>query len=259
MVHTRRPQQRWPEGRLAIDPRWIARGLKSFYLLRKDCWAINLVTDKVGGATVGTGLTFPNGWAKTPGSVDNGATLQHGLAVDISLPVTIVAGWVRSSGTVSWSLLDNTTLWTGWYGQDAGTVLATNSNSFDGSIALASQNAAFAHVAANNLRGSGGSGIIVDTTVAAPSSVSPTTVVLGWARRDTGDNAAVATFTHFGAFQGALTDAELQELAAYPMRVFVPQQLDIPMAVAAGGTPTLTDPGWLVSGNQITPRGTYAF
>lgn len=28
---------------------------------------------------------------------------------------------------------------------------------------------------------------------------------------------------------------------------------------ASAGTPTLTDPGWLVSGNQITPRGTYTF
>lgn len=240
MILIRSPRSQWPPGLPRVDPRWVARGLKSLYVLRSDIWKINLVTGQAGGSVVGSGPSFVNGWLQTPGTVDVGATLAHGLSVDIALPISIVAGWTRISGVVSWSLLDNTTLWTGWYGQDAGTVRATNSNSFDGSINLASQNAAFAHVAANNLRGSGGSGIIVDTTVAAPSSVSPTTVALGWARRDTGDNAAVARFTHWGAFQGALTDAELQELGAYPMRLLEPQRIVVPVSALASSLPTLT-------------------
>ena len=40
--------------------------------------------------------------------------------------------------------------------------------------------------------------------------------------------------------------------------LFEPRCIYVPFAAAAG-TPTLTDPGWLVSGNQLTPRGNYAF
>lgn len=47
-------------------------------------------------------------------------------------------------------------------------------------------------------------------------------------------------------------DAEFHSSVANGNRV---HQFDVSVAT----TPTLTDPGWLVSGNQITPRGTYAF
>lgn len=240
MILIRRPRTQWPPGVPRVDQRWIARGLKSLYLLRSDIWKINLVTGLVGGAVAGSGPTFTSGWLQTPGTVSVGATLQHGLSVDIAPPISIVAGWQRLSGVASWSLLDNVAEWTGWYGQSTGEVIVTNSNSFDGALALASHNVAFSHVAANNLRGSGGTGVIVDSTATTPSAVSPTTVALGWARRSGEDNAAAARFTHWGAFQGALTDDELQELGAYPMRLLEPQRIFVPMQVASSGLPTLT-------------------
>lgn len=251
MILIRRPRTQWPPGVPRVDQRWIARGLKSLYVLRSDIWQTNLVTGRVGGAVAGAGPTFPDGWLLTPGTADVGATLEHGLSVDVALPISIVVGWTRVSGVVSWSLLDNAVLWTGWYGQSTGEVIVTNSNSFDGALALASHNVAFSHVAANNLRGSAGRGVVTDSSVTAPSSVSPTTVALGWARLSTGGNAAVARFTHWGAFQGQLTDSELQELGAYPMRLLEPQRIFVPMQVASSGLPTLT----ALTASNITTSG----
>lgn len=60
-----------------------------------------------------------------------------------------------------------------------------------------------------------------------------------------------------------LSDNEIallyRQLLADPLTMFTRRAVRIPYAEAAGGAPTLTDPGWLVSGNQITPRGNYAF
>lgn len=59
---------------------------------------------------------------------------------------------------------------------------------------------------------------------------------------------------------GSISDALAVAVTGDNMRrVLLPQPRVWFPVTAAGGTPTLADPGWLVSGNQITPRGNYAF
>ena len=233
---------------------WLSRGLKSLYILDSSRWKINQVTGRVGGASVGTGPTFPDGWLRTPGTANNGATLEHGLFVDIALPITLVVGWRRISGSVSWSLLDDITNWTGWYGGATGEIATTNSNSFNGHLTLGDGGVAFCHISAAELIGASRTGTAIDTSTTVPSAVSPSTVALGWARRGTGsdDNPAVAEFTHFAAIQGAVSIGELSELVRNPGLLFEPLRIWVPVSAGGGGNVTVALTGASVTASAGT-------
>lgn len=85
-------------------------------------------------------------------------------------------------------------------------------------------------------------------------------VVAGGTRRTTDLAGPACEVVAVVPFRVALSNDELVALTAQPWEaLFEPRRIYVPFSAAAGGTPTLTDPGWLISGNQITPRGNYAF
>lgn len=233
-----------PQEAVSVDDRWIQRGLRSAYLLQPGVWDRNLVTGAVGGVIAGTGFTFSGGKLRTPGSNGNGALLDHGLDLNIELPVTFVVGWRRLSGTVAWSLLrTDASPWSGWYGEASGTIKVANNNTFDGEIITGdTDSVAFSHRGANDLVAYGARrGRLADTALTTPASVANSQVCLGYSRRDTNSNAGGGDFTHFYAFQGALTDSELAELANEPGQLFAPRRIYIPGAVVnIPGVPTLS-------------------
>jgi hypothetical protein len=228
-----------PQQVVGADPKWVARGLRSAYSLAPGVWSVNQVTGRTGGALVGSGVTFVGGALRTPGVASNGATLEHGLALNITLPITLVVGWRRVSGAVSWSLLRNDAgdTWTGWYGEVDGTIKSTNSNSFDGLLALGGAGGtAFTHASGTSLYGASVAASATSAAASTPASVNASTVALGWARRGAGfvDNPAVADFTHFAAIQGALSISELQSLAGNPWQLFAAPKV-ARFAAAVGG------------------------
>lgn len=78
----------------------------------------------------------------------------------------------------------------------------------------------------------------------------------------TDSSAAWMSFAGIGlgaSWSRALTHDEALSLSANPWSIFAPQISFVPTSITASGTPTLTDPGWTISGNQFTPRGTYTF
>ncbi len=244
------------------SPYWIGRGLKSLYILSRSQWQINQVTGRIGGTVAGTGVTFPNGWLKTPSSAGNGALLEHGLSVNIALPITIIAGWKRLNGSVSWSLLKtDTDLWTGFYGEGTGGVKTVNSNTFNTAL-LISCNGSLGSVFLASGEYYSASEIQAGTVAPLnpPSGVNSTTVALGWSRRQTAnDNPAEAVFTHFAAIQGDLSRAELREIAVNPGRLFAPRRIYIPTATAAATAPTITSLSAIsITATSAQPRITYA-
>ena len=230
-----RKRQRLPEGAQSPAQRWLERGLRAAYLLQPGLWAINLVTGQAGGTVAGTGVTFVNNKLRTPGTAGNGATLQHGLVM-AAQPISMVVGWTRTSGVVSWSLLQSETSWTGWYAEATGTVKSSSGNIFDGVIACGGTgNAAFRHSSSSDLTGyAANGGRTTDGGATLPTVTNNTGISLGWSKRDANDNAAAADFTHLFTFQGALTDAELKELADEPQRLFEPARIWVPVSAAAG-------------------------
>jgi hypothetical protein len=234
-----------PQEAVQASPEWIARGLRSLYILDAARWRINQVTGRVGGDGVGTGPDFPNGWLRTFSNTTNYATLEHGLQTNIALPITIVVGWRRLSGVVSWSLLHNgSTQWSGWYGENTGQVKSSNANSFDGELVLSGGGSvAFAHVSATSLRGASTALTATDTTATVPAVVATPIVTLGGSRRNSAnlDNVSTAEFTHFAAIQGNVSDQELIELAHNPWQLFAPRQIWVPYT-AASTIPTLSAP-----------------
>lgn len=216
---------RQPQTLVGANPYWCQRGLKSLYSLVPGIWQINQVTGLLGGAQEGTGITFVNGKLRTPGVTSNGARLDHGLALNIALPITLVVGWTQLSGAVSWSLLSRSTdNWNGWYSQ--GTAVKTSdNNSFDGAVdMLGGGSYAICHANASSIKGASTTTLVQDTTATAPTIVGNQAVYLGWAQRGSSqDNPAVAEFTHFGALQADLDFAELRSLAANPWQLWAPE------------------------------------
>lgn len=256
------PWESPPQGLVGANPYWVQRGLKSLYSLTPDAWQVNQVTGQVGGTAVGTGVTFPAGFLRTPGSSGNGAALETGLATNIALPITIIVGWSRISGTVSWSWLKNDAAWTGWYGEATGDIKTSNNNSFDGLVSLgASGSYAFSHVSGTSLFGAGRLAAATDTTSTAPVAVDRSSVHLGGAYRGVYDNPAVAEFTYFAAFQGSLSPSELLDLVHTPGLLFAPQTIWVPVSAGGGGSTgpaglaTEADVAQVLAGKQLRALG----
>lgn len=234
---------------LTPDARWLARGLKSAYLLRPGLWGINLVDMSVGGSIAGTGVDFAGEKLRTKNSTANYALLNHGIATNIALPVSFAVGCVRTSGSgVAWSLMSTaTSSWTGWY-SDGANFSVSNVNDFSGSVTIDEQYAV-SHRGATELVAASPA-LSTDATATAPAVVANTQICLGLARRSVRDNAAAAEFTHFFSFQGALDDAELAELAVDPLRLFKPKPIWVPVS-AASGPPTLA----AIAASDLTASG----
>jgi len=227
------PWYEQPQEAVEVAPDWISRGLRSLYVLDSARWRINQVTGQQGGASAGTGPTFPDGWLRTPGSAGNGALLSHGLTTNVQAPFVIVIGWRRISGAVSWSLLNNTTNWFGVYGESLGELRSSNNNSFDGFLSVGGAgNVAIRFRGANAFAASSGGSVVTDSAVQFPSISNPD-VALGWSQRLISDNPAIAEFTHFAAIQGDVNDAELADLARNPWQLFAPRQIWVPAGAGA--------------------------
>lgn len=98
------------------------------------------------------------------------------------------------------------------------------------------------------------------TTITAPlGSITLGTSEFYIGNRSAGDRNWDGVISDFYVFNNVLTAGDISKFYSDIGLLWSPYKIPIPYAPAAGGTPTLTDPGWLVSGNQITPRGTYAF
>lgn len=237
-----------PQSVVGANPYWVRRGLKSLYSLAPGCWRINQVTGAVGGAPAGSGVTFRNGRLVTPGSVGNGATLAHGLATNIALPVTFFCVSFRiTAGANAWSLLRNNAanVWYGWYSGGFTQIVTTDANSFDGTIQPGGgTSAAWTHESATLLRGAGQRASSLDATATAPTGVNATTVALGWTRLDDpnvyGGQAGETEFNLWGALQGSLNNAELASIARNPWQLFAPLPRKIWVPVSAGGAVTTT-------------------
>lgn len=248
-----------------ISEHWRERGLKSLYILDKARWKINQVTGLIGGAdALVAGPMFPTGWLRTPGTARHGATLEHGLALDITPPFSIVAGWRRISGSVSWSLLDNaSTTWDGAYAEASGQFKNVISNGFTGESNAGGIISSAAMYETNNLRAFSEYKAALDTSTTIPTNISASAVSLGWSQRSAAayDNPSVAEFTHWGIFQGTLRDDELSLLARMPGQLFVPRRIFVPMPAGAASTYTLSAatyaPGSLTA-TGVTPRVTVA-
>lgn len=239
------------------NAKWLARGLKSLYLLTPELWQTNLVTGKLDGRPAGTGVTFPNRKLYTPGTTGNGAYLAHGLALNVSAPVTLVIGCTHLTGAVDWSILSSaSTQWSGWYGQATG-VTTSALNSFDGLLGIGGS-VAVTHDSSTSLRGSNGGAVLTDTSATFPAVNAPD-ITLGWSKRSTGDNPAIAEFTHFAAIQGSLSNAELIDLARNPGQLFEPitETIWLPDAVASGAA-TVIPIGVQAPGSVGAPTATGA-
>lgn len=263
LIVTRSPRTSPPHGSQRADPSWIARGLKSLYLLRAGQWDINCVTGARQGSIVGAGVSFPGaGWLNTPGAAGAGALLPHGL--DTSGPVTIVIGSRLISGSVAWSLLENTsgTTWTGWYGSGTGSVNTSVGNSFDGSLSLSLPSIAFSHYGSGTLIGASSNALLSDTSSNFSGSTTRNAVTLGYSNRggSPDDNPAVAEFTHFAAIQGYLSLAELRQLATNPWQLFAPIERRIWVPSASSAVPSITAVyADSVTASSVVPRVTLDF
>jgi hypothetical protein len=237
-----------PDEEARPNPYWVERGMRSLYLLSASSWQTNLVTGQIGGTVAGAGPTFPDGWLRTPGVAGDGARLEHGLDQPIEVPLTIVVGFRRISGSVCWALMRNDiSQWTGWYGENTGQIKSTRNNSFDGDVSVGGDgNVAFCHASAAALRAASISATAVDTSTTIPDfPSSKTQVTLGWSDYGSGAsvtpaNPAVAEFTHFAFIQGELEMGELALLASGPGALFAPRRIYVPTA-AAPTLPTLSN------------------
>lgn len=207
----------------------LTRGLSCFYVLNQLQWATDLVTGKKGGA--GSPI-FDGGLLKTTGDNSaNNARLPHNLA-SVSGPLTFLVGFSRLSGTVSWSLLDTTgTNWTGYYGQ-SDDIQVTTANDFAGALSFSNapllgrtRNTIGVLAGVNNLYGAPQAGsLVADSTTSSPT-VSNSLIYLGYsARGGISDNPAVALFSHFGVFKGALSQAEAVALVSNPWQIVKAQR-----------------------------------
>jgi hypothetical protein len=225
----------------SIDSRWLKRGLKSFYVLDSARWFKNQVTGNIdaGSASAGTGPAFPNGWLQTTASNSNYAALEHGLALNIEVPVTFVWGYRAFTTGVYWSVSrTDVNTWFGFYA-DANGMLTANNNVFNGAAATLGNSAAC--VSSNRLVAASGRGLSIDTSFTVPTLVQNPYVYFGGSKRSTTfDNLSTVRLTHWGAFQGELSEDELLELASYPGHIFEPRTVSIPYASAAASTYTLS-------------------
>jgi hypothetical protein len=237
------PWDRFPHGDSpAIDRRWLERGLKNAYITIGPDWNVDRVGGGIGGFVVGGAGLLMDGVGKiyTNGIVGQGYEFIHGL--DTGFPLSVVIGFEFQSGSVAWSLLaNNTDNWTGWYGGDSSAIQVVNSDFGTAkSIPVRNKGVAFSAEADGVLRGTSELGYSVSATGTTPMvGVDRAVITLGWARRATNDNPAVASFTHIFTFQGTLTQEELSELALEPWRLFEPQRIAVP-AVASEAPPPVT-------------------
>lgn len=242
MLIKRLPWAEQPSDIVTPHERWLNLGLKSAYLLQPHLWTINLVTGRIGGTHVGTGVSFVGGKLRTPGTSGNGALLDHGVAINIAAPISMVVGCEHVSGSTDWGLLRNTANWYGWYSDATGAIKTANNNVFNGSLTLGGNGSvAFRHTSNADLTGSAGAGVSTDATTTLPTTVDRTQITLGYSRRSVSDAPAVADFTHFYVFNTALSDGALVELANEPWRLWEDRRIWVPVSVGGGGvTGTLT-------------------
>lgn len=263
--YLRRRRSSLPEGVQQPAQRWLERGLKSAYLLRPGLWSINLVTGQVGGSLAGSGFSFVNNKLRTPNVAGDGATLQHGLALNVAVPISLVVGSRVVAGSVAWSLLGNTGAsgdWNGWYGADSYMVSVVN-NVFDGEVHQGLGPVAFRSTS-TELVAYGESGQrAMDVVFTLPGGlVNVNTVSLGWARRNISDNSSQTDFTHFYAFQSALTDNELLELQLEPGRLFTDRRIFVSVSgvssatlAATGGSGALVASAWAETKTSLAATG----
>lgn len=244
MLIKRLPWAEQPSDIVTPHERWLNLGLKSAYLLQPHLWTINLVTGRIGGTHVGTGVSFVGGKLRTPGTSGNGALLDHGVAVNIAAPISMVVGCEHVSGSTDWGLLRNTANWYGWYSDATGAIKTANNNVFNGSLTLGGNGSvAFRHTSNADLTGSSGAGVSTDATTTLPTTVDRTQITLGYSRRSVSDAPAVADFTHFYVFNTALSDGALVELANEPHRLWEDRRIWVPVSLASSNVTITGTPG----------------
>ena len=231
------PWDSLPQEFAPIDQRWIDRRLKSLYLLAPGTWNINQVTGKVGGTVTGSGPFWTGNRLRVDGTTSNYITLEHGLTTNLAAPLSIVVGCVNLAGSgTSWSVMRSNASASGWVMEATGEVRTYSSGAVNGSLSLgADGNYAFSHRSTVDLTGASRSVFAQDTSAANGTFVSRTGISLGVLVTNVVNAGAESLFTHFAAFDGELTDAELLELANTPERLFAPRTIWVP-ASAVGTT-----------------------
>ena len=192
-------------------------------------------------------------------------TIDSGVA---SLPVTIIIGWKRYSGTVQWSWLKDDG-WTGIYSDLETGVVSTEATSFDGSVDPAGgyrsdtmiSYAAITMSGANDLRMSRDGGAVAqDTSCNAPSMGAVNYIRIG--SDSFGANLANVVVSHIAMLNRSVSNAELQLLsserawsvlfAPMPRRIWVPS--------AGSAVPSITAVyADSVTASSVVPRVTLDF
>ncbi|MFZ5483480.1 MAG: hypothetical protein ACOZB0_04545 [Pseudomonadota bacterium] len=189
---------------------------------------IDQVTGLFLSSNIGTGVDFTDtGFVKTKGIVGDGLSLPHNMS---SLPsaITFVVGSNKYSGSVHWSLLNEAIAnWTGYYGGSSVSVSASVNQVFDGVVhtgASFNDDDGCYNVVVSDTSGTlTGRGYLSDAVSDSHTTMTgfaSSRVVLGYAKRNVGDNPAVAEFSHFGVYNRVLSDDEQREMATNPWQIF---------------------------------------
>jgi hypothetical protein len=212
--------------------------------------------DKSGRCLItGTRFTLDSAYCsyKGDGTLEVLATAASGNVAYALIPIplekiTMVIGYKRVFGTVSWALMD--TLWNGWYDGSADwSTFQTASVDFSGSVtptAGASSNGPVKVVAfsgaTNDLRTSLDGGPIATDSATTGPSLNPASfiyITLG-ADRD-GGNRANVNVQFIALFDRNSSDQELRALSALPWANLVqPRRTPASFSSAASSLPTLS-------------------
>lgn len=208
-----------PQGRVELNTSHpLAQGLSALYVLTPGQWGVDLVSQQWRGVVVGAAPAFAGNKLRTSGNMTNVVRLPHGAGGTFSAPFSVVVGATKISGSVIWSILNDTTsAWSGIHSAATGGMETSSGSTFTGSVSGVGPLGVFTHDGAA-LRGYGASEPVDTTVNNAP--IPTQEITLGCARRSTSDNAAVAEFELFGLYPRALDEIEARELSKNPWQLF---------------------------------------
>ena len=207
-----------PQGRVELDlSHPSALGLSAIYVLTPGQWGRDLVTGQWRGLVVGAEPGFAANKLRTSGNKTNVVRLPHGLGESVAAPLTFLIGATKISGTVSWSLLNDTvSSWNGWHSAATGAIETSSDSSFTGKVSGVGSIGVFTH---NGTVLSGfGATEPVDTSTNNPT-IPTQEITLGCARRLASDNASVTEFELFGVYSRVLDPIEARELSKNPWQL----------------------------------------
>jgi len=177
----------------------------------------------------------------------SGGATYFTVPYTVAAPFSVVIVYIRTGGTVTWSL-GRVDTWSGIYSDDAvGTIKSTNNADFSGAISPPKGGSFFqpnnfyctaVTVGGNNdLRGcNNGGAITIDSSLTAPSGTINRFV---FGRDPYLSNNASGVFQFLAIFDRKLSDSELQSYSANPWQIFRKRPQILYFDAGGGGATTL--------------------